>query len=115
MPFHAFLGVTIMGSPTLIAEDWYLSFHRTWGLSPYDDQTWAGALMWATGDLTSFSAMVVIIRQWIADSNREAKRIDRALDRQEAQQAAMAAKQRLSYDEPNEASEQEQDEKDDDD
>lgn len=23
MPFHAFLGVIIMGSPQLIAEDWY--------------------------------------------------------------------------------------------
>lgn len=96
MPFHAFLGVTIMGSTTLIAEDWYLAFDRSWGLSPMADQSWAGALMWATGDLTMLAAMGTIFYQWIKDSNREAKRIDRALDREDAMRAREA---RLGYDE----------------
>lgn len=96
MPFHAFLGVTIMGATRLIAEDWYLSFDRGWGLSPLEDQTWAGALMWATGDLTMLAAMGTIFYQWVRDSAREAKRIDRALDREEAQRARAAG---LGYDE----------------
>ena len=95
MPFHAFLGVTIMGSTRLIAEEWYLAFERGWGLSPMEDQSWAGGLMWATGDITMLAAMITIFVQWIADSNREAKRIDRALDREEAQRARQAA---LGYD-----------------
>lgn len=86
MPFHAFLGVTIMGSSRLIAEEWYVSFDRAWGLSPLNDQTWAGGLMWATGDLTMFAAMITIFVQWVKESNREARRIDRALDRQEARE-----------------------------
>lgn len=95
MPFHAFLGVTIMGSTQLIAEEWYLAFERSWGLSPMEDQSWAGGLMWATGDITMFAAMITIFIQWIADSNREAKRVDRALDREEAQRARQAG---LGYD-----------------
>lgn len=101
MPFHAFLGVTIMGSRTLIAEEWYLSFDRTWGFSPLQDQTWAGGLMWATGDITMFFAMFTIFIQWIQDSKREAKRVDRALDREDAlaaKRAAMAAAPTVGYD-----------------
>lgn len=101
MPFHAFLGVMIMGSTRLIAEDWYLAFGRTWGLSPLEDQTWAGGLMWATGDITMFAAMSTIFIQWIKDSNREAKRVDRALDRQDAmaaKRAVMAAAPAVGYD-----------------
>ncbi|WP_353082034.1 cytochrome c oxidase assembly protein [Tessaracoccus lapidicaptus] len=95
MPFHAFLGVTIMGSTRLIAEEWYLSFDRAWGLSPMEDQSWAGGLMWATGDITMLAAMITIFVQWIKDSNREARRVDRALDREEAQRARQAG---LGYD-----------------
>jgi len=30
LPFHAFLGITIMSANKLIAEDWYTSFGRSW-------------------------------------------------------------------------------------
>ena len=60
-----------------------------------DDQYWAGGLMWATGDLTMLAAMTTIFFQWIKDSNREAKRVDRALDREEA---VRARAERLGYD-----------------
>ena len=95
MPFHAFLGVTIMGSSRLIAEDWYLAFDRSWGLSPLEDQSWAGGLMWATGDITMFFAMSAIFIQWIKESNREARRMDRALDLADAREAG---RRRLGYD-----------------
>ena len=97
MPFHAFLGVTIMGASRLIAEDWYLAFERSWGMSPMKDQEWAGALMWATGDLTMLAAMITIFVQWLKDSDREAKRVDRALDREDARRARAAG---LGYDDP---------------
>ncbi len=101
MPFHAFLGVTIMGSTRLIAEDWYLAFGRSWGLTPLEDQTWAGGLMWATGDITMFFAMFTIFLQWIQDSKREARRVDRALDRRDAlaaRQAVMTEGGAVGYD-----------------
>ncbi len=95
MPFHAFLGVTIMGSTRLIAEDWYVAFDRSWGLSPMADQNLAGGLMWATGDLTMFAAMGTIFIQWVAESKREARRVDRQLDREEAERAR---RERPGYD-----------------
>lgn len=97
MPFHAFLGVTIMGSTQLIAEEWYLAFDRSWGVSPLTDQTWAGGLLWATGDLTMVFAMATIFVQWIKESNREAKRVDRAMDREDAARARAAG---LGYHDP---------------
>lgn len=93
MPFHAWIGVIILGSKKLVAEEWYLAFERNWGLSPMDDQTWAGALMWATGDLTMLAGMIVIFVKWVSDSQREARRVDRALDRAEARAHAAAAAQ----------------------
>lgn len=91
MPFHAFLGVIIMGSKHLVAEDWYLAFERSWGPTPLEDQNWAGALLWATGDLTMLFAMILIFVQWVRESNREARRVDRALDREEAERAKQGA------------------------
>jgi putative copper resistance protein D len=91
MPFHAFLGVTIMGSTSLIAEDWYLAFNRFWPPSPMEDQSIAGGIMWATGDFVMFVIMTVFFVQWLRDSQAEARREDRRLDRIEAREAAAAA------------------------
>ena len=49
MPFHAFLGVSIMGATPLTAEDWYFALGRDWGPSPLTDQRCGGGLLWATG------------------------------------------------------------------
>ena len=53
LPFHAFLGISIMSANRLIAEDWYLAFERAWPPSPLEDQYLAGAIMWASGDVTA--------------------------------------------------------------
>jgi putative copper resistance protein D len=101
MPAQAFLGTTIMGSSRLIAEDWYLAFRRAWPPTPIDDQYYAGAIMWATGDLTMGVIMAVFLAQWYADSKREAVRIDRKLDREEriaAQRAAASPGEGNRYD-----------------
>jgi putative copper resistance protein D len=97
MPFTSFLGVTIMGSSRLIAEEWYLSFRRAWPPSPADDQYIAGAIMWATGDLTMVVVMGVLFVEWLRDSRREAERIDRQLDREE-ELAARRAQQAVAAD-----------------
>ena len=91
LPFHAFLGVIIMGSPELIAEDWYLAFNRAWPPSPVDDQALAGGIMWGAGDLISLIILGVFFVQWFRDSQREAARIDRQLDREERLAARAAA------------------------
>lgn len=84
MPFHAFLGITIMGASTLIAEDWYLGLGRAWGPSPARDQEIAGGLLWASGDLVALLVLGALFVQWSRAAEREAVREDRRLDRLEA-------------------------------
>jgi cytochrome c oxidase assembly factor CtaG len=90
LPFHAFLGISIMSSTQLIAENWYLAFNRTWLPSPIDDQYLAGGIMWASGDVIALVMLIAIFVQWYAHSQREARREDRRLDRLERLQQAIA-------------------------
>ena len=90
MPFHAFLGLTIMGQQTLIAGDWYLNMGRAWGLSPAADQQLAGGILWAAGEIVSILIFIALTLQWSRASDREARRIDRQLDREDAARDAAA-------------------------
>lgn len=96
LPFHAFLGVGIMGAERLVAEDWYLSFERDWGPSLADDQYLAGGLLWGSGDIFGLVVMAALFVQWFRSSQREAVREDRRLDRLEAQQARGERQARLA-------------------
>ncbi len=88
LPFHAFLGVTIMSMEELIAGEWYQSLHRSPGLSwlpdPLSDQHLAGSILWGSGDLFGLVFFGVLFVQWVRASMREAEREDRRLDRLEA-------------------------------
>ncbi len=91
LPFHAFLGISIMSSTQLIAEDWYLAFNRTWPPSPLGDQYLAGGIMWGSGDAIALVMLIALFVQWFAYSQREARREDRRLDRLERLQQRAAA------------------------
>ncbi len=94
LPFHAFLGVTIMGQQELIAGEWYNSLPAatgmTWLPDPAADQHVAGGLLWGSGDIIGLTFFGVLFVQWVRDSMKEARREDRRLDRLEAQAAAAA-------------------------
>jgi putative copper resistance protein D len=90
LPFHAFLGISIMNATELIAENWYLAFNRTWPPSPLDDQYLAGGIMWASGDVIALLMLIALFTQWYAHSQREARREDRRLDRLESRRQRTA-------------------------
>lgn len=87
LPFHAFLGVTIMGQEELIAGEWYRSLPAesglTWLPDPAADQHLAGGILWGSGDLVGLVFLGVLFTQWVRSSMREAAREDRRLDRLE--------------------------------
>ncbi|GAB2879832.1 cytochrome c oxidase assembly protein [Nocardioides pacificus] len=94
LPFHAFLGVTIMGQSTVIAADWYAELREgpmgSWLPDAADDQHVAGGILWASGDLIGLIFFGVLFTQWVRSSMKEAVREDRRLDRLEAQDRARA-------------------------
>ena len=88
LPFHAFLGVTIMGQESLLGGDWYPRLHDgpmgVWLPDPLDDQHLAGGILWGSGDLIGLVFFAVLFTQWVRSSMREAVREDRRLDLLEA-------------------------------
>ncbi|RAK39640.1 putative copper resistance protein D [Actinoplanes lutulentus] len=91
VPFHTVLGLTIMQSKELLGGDWYPNLGLTW-MDPHADQVTAGGILWAGGEIVSVTMLGILVVQWVRQSEREAKRIDRALDRQEAEEAREKAK-----------------------
>jgi putative copper resistance protein D len=94
LPFHAFLGVTIMGQEELLGGDYYPSLHDGpmgwWLPDPADDQHLAGGILWGSGDIIAlilFGVLVLFV-QWVRQSMKEAEREDRRLDLLEAREAA---------------------------
>ena len=88
LPFHAFLGVTIMGGTRLIGGSWYGALPMSWLPDPAADQHVAGGILWSSGDLVGLVFLAVLFTQWVRSSMREAVREDRRLDLLEAQAAA---------------------------
>ena len=88
LPFHAFLGVTIMGQTTLLGESHYLALREgpmgSWLPDPLEDQHLAGGILWASGDLIGLVFFAVLFVQWVRSSMKEAAREDRRLDLVEA-------------------------------
>ncbi len=90
-PFHTVLGLTVMQSSGLLGGDWYPSLELGWA-DPLTDQQLAGGILWAGGELVSVTMLAALVVQWMRDAEREARRVDRALDREEAaERAALAA------------------------
>ena len=92
LPFHAFLGVTIMQEEDVIGGSWYADLHRgpmgSWLPAPLDDQHLAGGILWGSGDLVALVLFGVLFTQWVRESLKEAKREDRRLDLLEARDRA---------------------------
>ncbi len=94
LPFHAFLGVTIMGEQEVIGGSWYADLGTgpmgAWLPAPLDDQHLAGGILWGSGDLIALILFSVLFTQWVRESMREARREDRRLDLLEARERAAA-------------------------
>lgn len=82
LPFHAFLGLTIMQSSSLLAGGYYESLALPWS-DPFSDQRVGGGLLWASGEFVGLLMLGAALYQWMKASEREAAREDRRLDREE--------------------------------
>jgi len=83
LPAHAWLGISIMTSKTVIAGSYYRALGRPWGPSLLQDQSIGGGLLWAAGDLVGLLVVAALFFQWSKADEREAIRTDRRIDRDE--------------------------------
>jgi putative copper resistance protein D len=84
MPFHAFFGVAMMMSGTVIASGWYEQLGRTWGGPLIDEQQTGGAIAWGFGEIPTLMVLLAIAFQWYRNDDRLAKRADRRAERNPA-------------------------------
>ncbi|MEU7875271.1 bifunctional copper resistance protein CopD/cytochrome c oxidase assembly protein [Dactylosporangium sp. NPDC049140] len=84
MAFHAFLGIALMQSRTVIAPDWYASVHPAWASGLLDDQRVGAGLAWGFGEIPAVAILLLLVVRWIRADEREQRRLDRAADRAEA-------------------------------
>lgn len=81
MPFHAFFGVVVMTSDTLLAGTYFRYLDVPWIGSLAHDQYVAGGVAWAAGELPLVVVVIALVTQWAKQDARQAKRLDRHADR----------------------------------
>lgn len=81
MAFHAWVGIAMMSSANLFAEEWFTALDRPWGPTLEQDQYRAGALFWALGDYPVAILAVAMAVAWGREDGRETRRRDRQADR----------------------------------
>lgn len=81
IPFHAFFAVAIMSASTVIAQDYFESLQRPYATDLLADQYLGGGIAWAMGEIPLLIVIIAIFVQWLRSDAREAKRLDRAAER----------------------------------
>ncbi|MFE0172076.1 cytochrome c oxidase assembly protein [Streptomyces sp. NPDC059002] len=80
MPFHAFFGIALMmATQPMIGT--YMHPPASLGIDPLSDQEAAGGIAWAFSEIPSVVVLVALLFQWRKSEDREARRKDRAADR----------------------------------
>ncbi len=81
LPLHAFFGVILMGTKSILGEKFYSNLALPWRIDLAADQHMGGAITWATGELPLMVVMIALLVQWSRSDERLARRQDRAADR----------------------------------
>lgn len=81
MAFHAFFGVALTGSTSLLQASWFGNMGRDWGPSALEDQQIGGAVTWGIGEFPTLLLAVGVAVMWSRSDARESRRKDRAAER----------------------------------
>ncbi|MGH3632512.1 MAG: cytochrome c oxidase assembly protein [Mycobacterium sp.] len=83
LPLHAFFGVVMMGTRTVLGETFYRSLQLSWHTDLLGDQRLGGGIAWAAGEIPLVIVMIALLVQWTRSDQRTARRLDRAAERDE--------------------------------
>ena len=80
MPFHAFFGIALMMASAPMVES-YKNPPASLGIDALSDQNAAGGIAWAFSEIPTVLVLLTLLFQWHSSEQRQAKRQDRAADR----------------------------------
>lgn len=79
--FHAFFGISLMASTTVLAPDWWRALGQTDTVALLADQQTGGSIAWGAGDIPSLLLGIALVFSWVRSDAQETKRLDRKADR----------------------------------
>ena len=71
----------LMNGTSVLQPDFFDSLGRTWGRGLLEDQQFGGGIGWGIGEVPTLLLTLVLGVQWSRSDDRDAKRYDRAADR----------------------------------
>ncbi|WP_128377099.1 cytochrome c oxidase assembly protein [Streptomyces cavernae] len=80
MPFHAFFGIALMMASSPMVGT-YSDPPASLGIDALADQNAAGGIAWAFSEIPSVLVLIALLFQWYRSEQRQARRTDRAADR----------------------------------
>jgi putative copper resistance protein D len=81
MSFHAFFGVVMTGSDSLLAPEFFEALKLPWMTDPLGNQHEAGAIAWGIGEAPTVALTLLVAVAWVRSDRAEARRRDRQADR----------------------------------
>jgi putative copper resistance protein D len=81
LPLHAFFGVVLMGTKSVLAGDFYRSLQLGWHADLLGDQRLGGGIAWSAGEVPLVLVLLALLIQWRRSDQRISTRMDRAADR----------------------------------
>jgi putative membrane protein len=76
VPFHAFFGVVVMMSTTLLVGFYSMSM-PDWHVSPLADQATAGGIAWSFMELPTLLVLMVLVMKWQRSDERRTRAAER--------------------------------------
>jgi cytochrome c oxidase assembly factor CtaG/putative copper export protein len=81
MSFHAFFGVVMTSTTTLLAPGFFDAVHLPWLTDTLADQHKAGAIAWGIGEAPTLALTLMVAMAWVRSDRAESRRRDRQADR----------------------------------
>jgi cytochrome c oxidase assembly factor CtaG len=81
MAFHAFFFLAVMNGNTVLQPEFFGELGRHWGRGLLADQQLGGGIGWGIGEVPTLLIALVLVTQWSKSDDRDARRYDRAADR----------------------------------
>lgn len=77
MSFHAFFGVVITSSASLLGGDYFRQLNLPWVGDLLADQKTGGLITWGIGEFPMLFLALLVLATWMQSDEHEAKRLDR--------------------------------------